>query len=388
MNQYDVSVVRCGDYDGERVESALRDALDPIRGLDFVQPGMTVGIKVNLVSAMKPESAATVHPAVVCALVRLLRERGAEVVLGDSPGGIYSAPYLKVVYDVCGMRKAESFGARLNNDFSTVEVSFPEAAQAKTFPYTAWLGKVDAIIDLCKLKTHAMMGMTCAVKNFFGSIPGARKPEFHYSYPRAEDFANVLVDLYEYSKPRLCICDAVIDMEGNGPTMGTPREIGCLLASRNGHMLDAVAAELIGLKPQDIPTLRAAAERGLLPDNPEEISIFGDLSKFVISDFKTIPAQQNVFYKVLGGGFFGKIADFFVARVITPFPKLEASACIGCGKCAQICPAKAITMKKGKPQINRSVCIHCFCCQEFCPKGAMRQGRHMGMEILRNWKKQ
>ena len=177
-------------------------------------------------------------------------------------------------------------------------------------------------------------------------------------------------------------------MEGNGPAMGTPREIGCLLAGRNGHMLDAVAAELIGLKPQDIPTLRAAAERGLLPNNPEEISIFGDLSKFVISDFKTIPAQQNVFYKVLGGGFFGKIADFFVARVITPFPKLEASACIGCGKCAQICPAKAITMKKGKPQINRSVCIHCFCCQEFCPKGAMRQGRHMGMEILRNWKKQ
>ncbi len=44
--------------------------------------------------------------------------------------------------------------------------------------------------------------------------------------------------------------------------MGTPREIGCLLAGRNGHMLDAVAAELIGLKPQDIPTLRAAAERG------------------------------------------------------------------------------------------------------------------------------
>ena len=99
------------------------------------------------------------------------------------------------------MRKAESFGARLNNDFSTAEVSFPEAAQAKTFPYTAWLGKVDAIIDLCKLKTHAMMGMTCAVKSFFGSIPGARKPEFHYSYPRAEDFANVLADLYEYSKP-------------------------------------------------------------------------------------------------------------------------------------------------------------------------------------------
>ena len=213
----------------------------------------TIDIKVNLVSAMKPESAATVHPAVVCALVRLLRGRGAEVVLGDSPGGIYSAPYLKVVYDVCGMRKAESFGARLNNDFSTVEVSFPEAAQAKTFPYTAWLGKVDAIIDLCKLKTHAMMGMTCAVKNFFGSIPGARKPEFHYSYPRAEDFANVLVDLYEYSKPRLCICDAVIGMEGNGPTQGTPRHLGALLVSPDPFALD--------LDKDHLPSVETLKER-------------------------------------------------------------------------------------------------------------------------------
>ena len=222
MDLYDVSLVPCGDYDEGRVEAALREALEPIGGLDFVRPGMTVGVKVNLVTAMKPEAAATVHPSVVCALVRLLRERGASVVLGDSPGGPFAAPYLKVVYDVCGMRKAEALGARLNDDFSTAEVRFPEAAKAGTFPYTAWLGKVDAIIDLCKLKTHAMMGLTCAIKNFFGSIPGTQKPEFHYRYPRAADFADVLVDLYEYSKPRLCICDAVIGMEGNGPTQGTP----------------------------------------------------------------------------------------------------------------------------------------------------------------------
>ena len=111
---------------------------------------------------------------------------------------------------------------------------------AKQFPYTAYLAKADAIIDLCKLKTHGMMGLTYAIKYFFGSIPGTVKPEFHYRYPRAEDFANVLVDLYEYSKSRLCICDAVVGMEGNGPTQGTPREIGCLIASRNGHMIDSL----------------------------------------------------------------------------------------------------------------------------------------------------
>ena len=68
MDQYDVSIIACEDYDEDRVENALRAALLPIGGLDFVKPGMTVGIKVNLVTAMKPESAATPHPAVVCAL--------------------------------------------------------------------------------------------------------------------------------------------------------------------------------------------------------------------------------------------------------------------------------------------------------------------------------
>ena len=379
---YDVSLAPCEAYDDQQVEAAMRAVLEPIHGLDFVRPGLTVGIKVNLITAMKPESAATVHPSVVCALVRLLRERGAEVVIGDSPGGIYSASYLKIVYDVCGMRQAESFGAKLNDDFSQEEVLYPDAVQAKQFPYTAWLGKVDAIIDLCKLKTHGMMGLSCAVKNFFGTIPGTKKPEFHYRYPRAEDFANMLVDLYEYSKPQLCICDAVIGMEGNGPTQGTPRKIGCLIAGKNGHMLDVAAAGLIGLGIQDVPTLRAAAERGLVPEDAGRISFCGDPSRFIVPDFKTVQAQSSVFFHIFGSGIPGKVVDYTVSRVLTPFPKLDPPACIGCGKCAQICPAKAIRIQDRRPRINRSVCIHCFCCQEFCPRGAMKVGRHAIMRML------
>ena len=207
----EVSIVPCGSYEDAAAEEALRRVLEPIGGLDFVRPGMRVAVKLNLVAAMKPETAATVHPALVCALTRLLREKGAEVVLGDSPGGLFNAPALRRVYEVCGIRAAEAFGAELNQDFSQEEADFPRAAVAKRFPFTSWLGKADAIIDFCKLKSHGMMGLTCAVKNFFGSVPGTQKPEFHYRFPKAEDFADMLVDLFEYSKPRLCICDAVID---------------------------------------------------------------------------------------------------------------------------------------------------------------------------------
>ena len=383
MAKYDVALSACDSYEDSAVDRALREALDAIDGLSFVRPGMRIAVKVNLVTAMKPDTAATVHPAVVCALVKLLKERGAEVVIGDGPGGIFSSAYLRVVYDVCGMRQAEQCGVKLNDDFSVQDVEYPAALKAKQFPYTAYLGKADAIIDLCKLKTHGMMGMTCAIKNFFGSIPGALKPEFHYKFPQSDDFANVLVDLYEYSAPRLCICDAVIGMEGNGPTQGTPRKIGCLIASQNGHMLDPVAARLIGLKSDDIPTLRAAANRGLLPRDLSSLSVYGNPEHFTVPDFKTVPAQSNVFFHVLGEGLPGKIVDFFAGRIITPYPKLEPESCIGCGKCAQTCPAKAITMKKGKPQINRRACIHCFCCQEFCPKGAMRVSRTWIMKLIR-----
>ena len=366
---YDAAIVACRSYNDSEVERALYEALDKTEGLSFVKPGMLIALKVNLVTAMKPEKAATVHPSVVCAVTKLLRERGAEVVIGDGPGGVFSAAYLRVVYDVCGMHEAEAVGAKLNDDFSIIEADYPDAAVVHQFPYTAYLSKADAIIDLCKLKTHGMMGLTCAVKNFFGSIPGTAKPECHYKYPRAEDFANLLVDLYEYSKPRLCICDAVLGMEGNGPTQGKPREVGCLIASSNGHLLDSVAADLIGMKVEDVPTLKAASERGLLPTNP---ILYGDPDRFRVPDFETVPAQSSVFFHVLGEGIPGKIADFFAARILTPYPNLSKDECIGCGKCAQVCPAKAIRIKKGRPEINRRVCIHCFCCQEFCPKGAMK----------------
>ena len=58
------------------------------------------------------------------------------------------------------------------------------------------------------------------------------------------------------------------------------------------------------------------------------------------------------------------------------------AGCIGCGKCANICPAKAIRMENKLPTIDRKTCIHCFCCQEFCPKGAMRVKRPSVARIL------
>ena len=376
---FDAAIVPCGSYDDRQVEDALRLALEKTDGLTFVEPGMRVAVKVNLVAGMRPERAATVHPAVVCALTRLLRERGAEVTVGDSPGGLYTAAWVNRIYDVCGMRAAEAAGAVLNEDFTQTEAEFPEAVQAKRFPCTAYLQRVDAVVDVCKLKSHGMMGMSGAVKNMFGAVPGTIKPEMHYKYPRAEDFADMLVDIFEYFRPRLCVCDAVTAMEGNGPTQGTPRDMGLLAASPDGHLLDRIAASLIGLDVGDVPTLAAADRRGLLR---EDGRIFGDPARYARPDFDTAPAQSAVGFHLAGKGPLGRLTDKAVGGVLSPFPKLTAGECVGCGRCADTCPANAIAMRDKKPRIDRRRCIRCFCCQEFCPVGAMKIGRRALVRLL------
>ena len=112
----DVSVVPCDAYEPELCKAALREVLSPLGGLDFIQPGDKVVIKANLITFLKPDKAATTHPVLLSALTELLKERGAAVVIGDSPGGPFSLPYLKRVYAATGLNDCEKAGAVLNQN--------------------------------------------------------------------------------------------------------------------------------------------------------------------------------------------------------------------------------------------------------------------------------
>lgn len=361
-----VSITACPDYSEETVRAALEAVLAPLGGLSWVTPGMRVAIKANLVARMKPETGAVTHPALVCELCRMLIDRGAEVIVGDSPGGPFTAAWVNGVYSGTGMRAVEKTGARLNDDFSVREIDFPQGVSAKKIPVTAWLMDADTVIDFAKLKTHGLTGLTAGVKNFFGAIPGTRKPEFHYMHPRVDDFSNMLVDLNELIKPRLTIVDAVLCMEGNGPTQGKPRHMGALLAADTSYNVDLVCAHLIGLTAENAPTLRAAYERGLCPEDWRELAISGDTEAFAQPDFLKLPVREDVCFREKL-----PLINRFLERNFGTGPAVDKSKCVGCGKCAEVCPVGAASVKKGRAGIDRKKCIRCFCCQEFCPKGAI-----------------
>lgn len=380
MENYDVAVVRCKTYNVEAVKPALEEALNAVNGLDFVMPGMKIIIKPNLVSFKKPDAAATTHPALLEALVEMLLARGADVTIGDSPGGPHSLPLLNRVYAATGMDRLEKLGAKLNRNMNEKTVDFPEGKVLKNFTYTEYLDEADAIIDFCKLKSHGMLGMSAAVKNLFGTIPGLKKPEVHYKFQNDAEFAGMLIDLNEYFKPRLAICDAVVGMEGNGPTAGTPRQIGAIIASKSTYYADVVGAELIGMNIDGLPTLQAAYERGFAPASSKNLRVYGDIRALTVDDFKAPPVRGLSFMRK------GNVLHFISKAALEHKPTLKKRLCVGCGECARMCPAKAIKMKNKKPHINREKCIRCFCCQEFCPRAAMVAHRPLAAKVLNKLK--
>lgn len=379
MNEHIASIVPCTSYDATQISAAMDELINSFNALDWVKSGMKVLIKANLVSALAPEKAATTHPALICELVKRLTFLGANVIIGDSPGGFFSVSALEHNYNVTGMVQAEKLGAKLNKDVSIRTVKL-DGIVMKSLTYTSYLDDCDGIINFCKLKSHGMVGMSCAVKNMYGVIPGLIKPETHYLYPNIADFSNMLIDINEYFKPKLTLVDAIVGMEGNGPTAGTPKHIGALIGAKTGYVADLIAAEILGLNYMDVPTICASIERKLAPTSLNDISVYGNIKELKAADFD-VSAPKGI--RFLSGTKF-LIAQNFIEACLANKPKLDSKKCIGCAKCASMCPAKAISMVKGKPEINRKKCIRCFCCQEFCPKAAMTVHRPLPVRILQH----
>ena len=186
--------------------------------------------------------------------------------LGDSPGGLFTAAHLNRVYDAVGRRQGEQAGAALNLDTAQTEAHAPEAVQARTFTYTRWLDDADAIIDFCKLKTHGMLrDDERRAKTYFGVIPGTMKPEYHCKYPQTADFCgHAGRPLRRISSRVSCLCDAVVrQWRATARRRARPREVGAILAAESAHKLDLAGGQaFIGLTAEDVPTLARRARVG------------------------------------------------------------------------------------------------------------------------------
>lgn len=211
-----VVLVPCSNYESEQVYQCLGAGIQQLGGMEkLIDKKEKILVKPNFLSAALPEKAVTTHPAVLEGLFRILCEEGyLQVQYGDSPGhGSCQAAAGKIDLESV----AEKYGIRRANMEEEVFTSFPEGRTAKEFYFAKGVTEADTIINVCKMKTHALERVTGAVKNVYGFICGARKAAGHVKYPNASVFARMLADIHRCTDIRLHIMDGITAMEGNGP---------------------------------------------------------------------------------------------------------------------------------------------------------------------------
>jgi len=354
-----VSVIKCKSYNPQELYLSVKKSLDLIGGINsFVNKSDKVLIKPNLLCACTPDKGIDTHPEFVRAVIRIVKETGAEIFLGDSPS-VWGTPQdVNAVYEESGMKKVcEEEGVNLVTFFDSILVS--------GFPFSAWTKKCNKIISLPKFKTHDWTILTGAVKNLFGLIPGLFKTELHRRAPQCGDFAKFLAQIYGLVRPTISIVDGIVAMEGDGPASGgTLRNLGLVIAGSDGVAVDSVLAAIMGLKPEDILSTREAARQKLGTMDLDNIEILGErMETVVVPDYK-LP-QMTVFNRLPRP--FIKLGKFLLrfSAAINP------AKCRMCGLCEKACPANAITRNSRRMLIEYNRCVLCMCCKEVCPEGAV-----------------
>ena len=360
--------MRCETYDDEVVLAAVEKGLELIGGVsNLVKPGESIVMKPNVLYGTNPEKGVCTHPSVFRAVGIMLKKAGARVSYGDSPSFGRSGMHmgragLKRVADELGIERADFDKGRT--------VSHKDALLIKNFVVANGVLDSDGLVNLPKLKTHPLVRFTGAVKNQFGCIPGLLKSQYHVKLVDPYDFAAMLVDLNTLTKPRFCVMDGIVAMEGNGPRSGKLTKLNVLLFSGDPVALDATACRIINLDPEVVPTATLGEKAGLGTYHSDNIELVGErIESFVDSDFdviRTPPEHANR----------SRIRALIKNR-LSERPTINKASCSLCGLCVKMCPVdpKAVDWRKGDrsrpPAYDYDLCIRCYCCQESCPEGAV-----------------
>ncbi|MBI3986871.1 MAG: DUF362 domain-containing protein [Lentisphaerae bacterium] len=355
-----VSLARCTDYSSNLFQ-AVEQVLAPLGGMKaFVRPGQSVLIKPNLLTDTEPGQGVTTHPEVVRAILRHVRACGAIPFVGDSPASVIK---LENVWRKTGFEALcrEEAVALVNLDRAGAEVfTVVDATLGIAKPVL----EAHVIINVPKLKTHVLTILTNAVKNMYGVIPGYQKTLLHRRFPTPRVFGVLLAALYGRVKPALNITDAIVGMEGNGPSGGSPAPLGFLAASADAAALDLAMCHMLGIPPHVVPYLKEVKRLKLGETDWANIDMLGEpLEALKPKRFKlpsTVPGR-------LIPGWLLILLD----RLIWIRPEIDEH-CVFCGLCVKSCPVGALSIEKGRrPVLDENKCVGCCCCHEVCPHQAI-----------------
>ena len=357
MPLYRVSCVRCDDYKALTVQKALEETIANL-GVSF-RPGMKVLLKPNLMSPVRPERAITTHPSVLEEFCKMLKAADVEILIGES--AFYNTDD---AFAACGVSPLARYGEIINFEKEPTRLT-PLGDKVGAVPLPEILFQADCIVNIAKMKTHGLTGVTLCVKNLYGCIPGVVKQKYHNILPNPRLFSRFLIELQEAIAPHLNIIDGIVGLEGEGPgRSGRPTHSGLIVAGLSACATDIIASEMMGFRPDEIHTNR-----------------YSGISRTEIETVGSGCHKKTSFQKPLSANFPRLIylAGLLPRSRIT----FDLGRCVVCGLCGEKCPAEAISFHPG-PQCDHKRCILCHCCIEVCPQGAVLLREHWVRRFLRS----
>jgi ferredoxin len=275
-------------------------------------------------------------------------------------------------------------------------IDFADGVKAQVAWEVVEAARDGLLINLPKLKTHFEMTMSVCLKNLMGTLVGQEnKKKTHLSLA-----ANILM-LNQAVRPQLHIVDALVAMEGLGPTRGTPLRLDTVLVGRDPYLIDLACAAIAGFDHRDIPTLRLAEERGLVSaehhravaalDLPTAGRPFAPPKAGALASFIHSPKRQKYFLAVRQTPLFTYLAstdwfgnllfktglrqDVFDQKEMScAWLGIDSKACDDCGICADFCPQgrdlPGAIMRQPQGEKGED-CLHCLYCHAVCPRRAI-----------------
>jgi len=234
-----------------RVNEMVKEALDKLGGIkSIVREGDTVALKPNVVTGTLSGPGVTTDKRVVEALIKLCEEAKAGKIMIVEGAGYFTET--SKALELSGYTElAKEHGVEIVDvDKSpVVELDVPNALLIEKVEVSGAFMEADVRINVPVMKTHDQLKVTLGVKNLKGVLPKYMKRNFHKI-----GVVKGILDLNKAVPVDLTVLDAIVAMEGLGPSFGPKVELNTVIASKDVYALDRIASARI--RPAALPPSR------------------------------------------------------------------------------------------------------------------------------------
>ncbi len=370
------------------VAEKVYSVLEALGGLErIVHPRNIVFIKPNFVA---PFCHATTSLEILEALIRKVKECGAEPVIGESAGFEFDTDK---TFEVLGLYK---FGRRnnvriVNLDKERFESVRLQSGIVREVEISALALRADVLINVPKLKRHSVTKVTISAKNLFGLVSRESRRRLH-----AFGLERGIFELSRVVRSSLVLVDASV--VGSRAVYGEYEKLGAIIGGTDPYAVDMFCCRILKENYNKIGYLRIARNRGFIS---EEAKYATPVQGFDEAHFFPDPVGKrepftNMIYRVLYQAVY--LLDILYNKIIKRWsfipalhfylgirPYLDKANCTGCGKCLEICPVAAIEI--AKKSINAYLCmpLRCMRCVPACPVNAISiRGRNVPKNFGKN----